>query len=206
MAEPSTARIFCPCGVEIFRTVSASGRGGRPPTYCTDCKASRQRAAVRAAGARVRAGIPAISSFLCGDCKQSFPRQGKTGPIPSRCKECSTAYEILRMKTWAIENPEKIFKNSVKGRRKRRALLRGAETEDFDAVDIYERDGWRCQLCYKKVDKRLKWPHRMSASLDHQIPLSRGGGHVRKNVTLAHVHCNRVKNNRAAGEQLMLIG
>ncbi|WP_158070491.1 HNH endonuclease [Streptomyces luteocolor] len=36
----------------------------------------------------------------------------------------------------------------------------------------------------------------MSPSLDHVIPLSRGGSHRRDNVQLAHLRCNLRKNNR----------
>lgn len=57
-------------------------------------------------------------------------------------------------------------------------------------TEIYERDGWVCQLCHKKVNNRLKHPNPFSPSLDHIIPLSKGGPHSRANVHLAHLRCN----------------
>jgi hypothetical protein len=91
--------------------------------------------------------------------------------------------------------------------RKRRALLRSVECEDFTEREIYERDGWCCQLCGKRVSQKLRWPHPMSASLDHVIPLTKDGtSHTRRNVRLAHLVCNTKRGNRGGAEQLALIG
>jgi 5-methylcytosine-specific restriction endonuclease McrA len=46
----------------------------------------------------------------------------------------------------------------------------------------------------------------MSASIDHLIPLSQGGGHVRANLRAAHRVCNVNRGIRGGNEQLMLIG
>ncbi len=55
---------------------------------------------------------------------------------------------------------------------------------------MYERDGWICQICREPVDPTLRYPDPMSASLDHIIPLARGGTHEPGNVQLAHWICN----------------
>lgn len=89
---------------------------------------------------------------------------------------------------------------------RRRALMQSAESERINSLEIYERDGWRCGLCYERVDAQLAWPHPQSPSLDHIVPLARGGHHVRTNVQLAHLTCNLSKGARGGGEQLMLIG
>jgi 5-methylcytosine-specific restriction endonuclease McrA len=52
----------------------------------------------------------------------------------------------------------------------------------------------------------LKHPHVGSPTIDHIIPLSRGGVDGPVNVQAAHFGCNSRKNNRAAGEQLRLLG
>lgn len=74
-----------------------------------------------------------------------------------------------------------------------RARRYGVPVEPFDKWKVYDRDGWICQVCLRPVDKGLSWPHTESASLDHITPLSRGGGHVRANVQLAHLGCNIAK-------------
>lgn len=88
---------------------------------------------------------------------------------------------------------------------RRRARLRGANHEQFTAAEIFERDCWRCGLCGKRVDKRLRRPHPMRASLDHITPLSDGGHHVRSNVQCSHWICNSRKSHGPGG-QLRLFG
>lgn len=78
--------------------------------------------------------------------------------------------------------------------------------EKFDAAEVYERDRWRCGICRRKVDKSLAWPHPMSPSLDHIVPLSLDGEHTRANTRLAHLNCNVTRGNRMGAEQLALIG
>jgi 5-methylcytosine-specific restriction endonuclease McrA len=77
--------------------------------------------------------------------------------------------------------------------------------ERFKVRDIYDRDRWVCGICNGKVDKRLKYPHPMSASLDHIIPLAKGGTHTRDNVQLAHLVCNS-KAGAGGVKQLRLFG
>lgn len=89
-------------------------------------------------------------------------------------------------------------------RRNRR--LRDQYVEDVSLSYIAERDGWRCHLCDRRVLKGRQWPHPDSASLDHIVPVSKGGEHSKTNVALAHLHCNLERNNKAVGEQLRLIG
>lgn len=88
----------------------------------------------------------------------------------------------------------------------RRARKAAAEIEVVEPLYIFERDNWRCHLCGKTVDRHLNGRHPLGPTLDHVIPLSRGGEHSRANVALAHRRCNTRKGNRAAGEQLALVG
>lgn len=87
-----------------------------------------------------------------------------------------------------------------------RAEKYGVEYEHVDVRRVYARDGWKCGICGDRVDRRLKYPHRMSASLDHVMPLSLGGSHTYVNTQCAHWICNVRKGNRLAGDQLALIG
>jgi 5-methylcytosine-specific restriction endonuclease McrA len=73
----------------------------------------------------------------------------------------------------------------------RRARHRGAFVERVDRSLVFERDAWICQLCGLPVDASIagQWdPQR--ASLDHIIPLFRGGEHSYANTRLAHLGCN----------------
>jgi len=79
----------------------------------------------------------------------------------------------------------------------RRALERGARTvEKFDRVDVFDRDGWICQLCLSPIDWRLTGRGRYAPALDHIVPLSKGGLHVLNNVQASHSGCNARKRDR----------
>lgn len=68
--------------------------------------------------------------------------------------------------------------------------------------EIFERDGYRCQICRRKT--KGKWPDPRSATLDHIVPLSKGGEHVSENLQCACWRCNHHKAAGAANDQLRL--
>jgi 5-methylcytosine-specific restriction endonuclease McrA len=72
--------------------------------------------------------------------------------------------------------------------------------EVFAPLDVHSRDEWTCQLCWQPIDPKVVWPDPMSASVDHIVPLSRGGQHSMINVQSAHLGCNSGKGDRLAGE------
>ena len=58
-----------------------------------------------------------------------------------------------------------------------------------------------CGICGKPVDKTLRSPHPMSATVDHIIPVSKGGHPSDlSNLQLAHRSCNREKSNKLVKE------
>lgn len=54
-----------------------------------------------------------------------------------------------------------------------------------------------CGICGRPVDFSLKYPHPMSACIDHIIPIDKGG-HPSDidNLQLAHMCCNRQKSDK----------
>lgn len=75
-------------------------------------------------------------------------------------------------------------------RNKRRAWAKGAQqTEVIHLSVLADRDQWICHLCGNIVLKET-W------SMDHLIPLSKGGDHTYENVKLAHRLCNIRRGNK----------
>lgn len=110
---------------------------------------------------------------------------------------------------WRAANPEKAREISRNVSARRRARLRGVEVEDFSLGEIWERDEGICWLCEVAIDPLVRWPDPGSVSLEHKVPISRGGGHTRDNCALAHLGCNIIKGNKLISEaqefQLLLV-
>lgn len=81
---------------------------------------------------------------------------------------------------------------------RRRALKHGVGYEIFKDSEIFERDGWICQLCGDPIERDAKAPQDLSVSLDHIVSLSNGGAHSPENSQCAHYLCNSRKGNRDA--------
>jgi 5-methylcytosine-specific restriction endonuclease McrA len=57
-----------------------------------------------------------------------------------------------------------------------------------------------CGICGNEVDKRLKYPDQLSPTIDHIIPLAKGGHPFAiENLQLAHRTCNRQKSDKLLG-------
>lgn len=77
--------------------------------------------------------------------------------------------------------------------RRRRAAKLGAEAEHVSLDDVVKRDGVACYLCGHETD-------RDDRTLDHVVPLTRGGKHAPSNVRVAHRRCNSKKGAKLVSE------
>lgn len=89
--------------------------------------------------------------------------------------------------------------------RKRNALKLGNKHEAYRDIDIFERDGWVCQICGQKINKSLNRPNPMSPSIDHVISLVKGGDDAPANVQATHLRCNMRKHTKC-NNQFGLVG
>lgn len=72
-----------------------------------------------------------------------------------------------------------------------RAKQRGCDVvEVFASREILDRDEWRCGICGDRIDESFSWPHPLSPSVDHVVPLAARGEHSRANAQAAHLGCN----------------
>lgn len=91
-------------------------------------------------------------------------------------------------------------------RQKERARLRIVKIENVNAVKVFERDGWRCQRCHKKLNPANKGTTKDTApELDHIIPLAAGGEHSHRNTQCLCRKCNGEKGSNIEG-QIRLFG
>lgn len=97
-------------------------------------------------------------------------------------------------RAYAAANPERNRERA----RLRKARKLAAVIVPYRESDILERDGWVCGICREPIDRTLPRRHPFGASLDHIIPLARGGADAPDNVQAAHFRCNLRKHAKVA--------
>lgn len=85
--------------------------------------------------------------------------------------------------------------NAQRGSNNRRAKMKKAFIEDVIPMRVFNRDKWICQICGHAVSKLRDRNLIDIASLDHIIPISKGGKHSYENTQLAHLSCNLRKSS-----------
>lgn len=126
-------------------------------------------------------------------------KQDKARRVARRWYAENTERGKLNAKSWRQSNPDK----AAAGSARRRALKRGVNADLISLQSVCRRDGWICGLCGQRINRKLKYPDPLSASIDHIVPLSDGGQHIEKNVQCAHLKCN-VRKQAGKGGQLRL--
>jgi len=183
------------CGRE-FATVS------RTATYCS---------------VRCRALSRTLSPKVCVVCGMSFQPDVRDqlccGPVCAMVRRAATKRSIRTerqcqqcgaMFSTGASHPHRKF-CSIRCARaaschRRQARQRAGSADVFDAIEIFERDGWRCAICGKPVRCGVNGKHPLQPSLDHILPLSEGGSHTRGNVRCTHLKCNLERGNRGAAQ------
>jgi len=120
------------------------------------------------------------------------------------CRQCGTAFSPSKnpnvycsKKCCAKADVENNREAYNRRNAERRARERGAVVGDrFTRREVFDRDGWICQLCLAPIDWNLSGRGRWAPALDHIVPLVHGGSHTWDNVQAAHSGCNARKRDR----------
>lgn len=91
-----------------------------------------------------------------------------------------------------------------RGKQVRRARKMKAFVSPVYPLKVYERDGYTCWLCGDPIAMDEKVPHPMAPTIDHVIPLAKGGEHSPRNVRAAHFLCNCSKSDSLVESQIPL--
>lgn len=132
-----------------------------------------------------------MKAKICKNCLLEKPlkmfvvKRGDVWVYVERCRACrKTAKPFQRF--WKKLSPEQLDKN----RMARRARLANSPVViPFSKSEIIKRDGLNCYLCGKLLTYQ-------TATIDHVIPLSRGGFHCPNNAKIACKPCNNEKYNK----------
>lgn len=140
---------------------------------------------------------------ICPECGNEYRRTGK-GKDGGLLGFCSIACRNKK-------------RNRLNGLRRRRVHKNGTFDHTINLQWLINRDKNKCKICGRKVDINdyeiidgIFAVGENYPSIDHIIPVSRGGTHTSENVQLSHMKCNRMKNDKEAyinqiGQMIMVI-
>lgn len=135
-------------------------------------------------------------SGCCNECKR-YARKGKVNNIQtSTCQSCHRVHSGKR-KVCLCDICKAKKKRVARLNDKHRTVLRrvrkyGAYAEPVNRSIVYSRDGYLCYICGRKVVRCSGYRPDM-ATMDHIVPLSKGGVHTYGNVRTCCASCNTKK-------------
>lgn len=159
---------------------------------------ARSRVVVRPDGTR--------NCTKCGEVKSPAEfcknRLG-TGGLSPWCRPCMSAAERASIASIAANADRNRRRRADREAARRAAKANGQQGEEITRDGLRARDGDQCPYCGTLMNfsthTRQTRPSN-SASVDHILPLSRGGAHAWSNVVLCCIGCNVRKGNRIAPE------
>lgn len=95
-------------------------------------------------------------------------------------------------KVWHAAHPES--RQSSYQRRRARISASHNRVTPAALLNLYQKSGGKCCYCEQPLDNRGR------GHLEHRRPLSRGGSHIMKNLSLACSRCNLHKGTRTVAE------
>lgn len=128
------------------------------------------------------------------------------GRQPERDIPCRDCGALVRTRGTNVLCPACKVEATRSTNRRKNVKRRGAQVGiRYTLTELGDRDGWRCHLCRKPVDRTLPGTDQRGPTVDHLIPLVDGGTDELANVALAHRACN-VKRRDGGIAQLRLTG
>lgn len=157
---------FCACGAELAKPAY-----GPWPKDCPGCTKARKRERSRRFFEALRKDPKAWAEYL-----------DTTRPFKQEWKIANAEWVRERDRQWRLNNPHK--KRETKHRRRvRLAAVGGPGVSDRDWCRLLRRYGSRCAYCGSSG----------SLTMDHIVPIARGGWHSIGNVLPACKSCNSSK-------------
>lgn len=153
---------------------------------------------------RQRGKLPVAYVGTVERVRPTYPTPKSRRWVAGRCQRCGAAFVAMALASTSRYCSHRCAKRVAKHRY--RARKRDAYVANVSPAKVYARDGWRCQLCGRKVRRRAAVPHPLAPVLDHIVPLARGGTHEPANVQCAHYLCNCIKSDSLGTVQLALFG
>jgi 5-methylcytosine-specific restriction endonuclease McrA len=181
---------------------------GHPNGWCRSCRrqAEANRRRQRGIAPKIKPIVTDISKE-CLICHQILPltsfspsTRGRLGRS-AYCKECTYRHygkflpKRHRDKYRSTPKHKALHRLTQFRRRSRMEIQSDGTVTETLLNELYATE--RCYYCRSKVDPNNR-------TIDHRIPLSRGGSHSVKNLVMACHQCNSSKSDKTEAEYLHL--
>ncbi len=184
--EPDSAASFLCMPSEVPTDLTAFGGAGPRPRAAAD--------ELGVIGPGLPFTLPNRRGADCWEEHSSGVREGWYRSVPVWLRFCHGCGALFAARTESQEycSTECGPMPVDYARELRRLAVAGGPV--IDRVAVFDRDGWGCYLCGKKVARSPKNPLD-KASVDHVVPIVLGGHHSWENVKTAHLRCNLAKSD-----------
>lgn len=150
---------------------------------------------------------PKSDKYKCLSCERSFKPNGRSRKFCSaRCQQLHVTYQgdIPSLDFDCVLCGKHFKRNRWDGLAQRvdkrlcdHCRMMKSKRHGTSPGELAKRHGTDCGICGEPVDMDLKYPERMRGSVDHIIPVSKGGAlSDPENLQLAHLQCNVTKQAR----------
>ena len=103
-----------------------------------------------------------------------------------KCTQCGNDLLRKRRLCFTCIQSNTLAKDAI-----RRSKYKQLEREPINKITVFDRDKWKCKMCKVSTPVRLMGTMNKNApTLDHIVPLSKGGSHTYNHVQLLCRHCN----------------
>ena len=153
-------------------------------------------------------GTQTICSKPCDTIRYGrFNKQAE----PRDCKECGLSFTPEygnKRRTFcsgvcAKKHGSRMHRQKYGNNHRTRARHYGVDYEPVNKLKVFERDGWRCQVCgVSTPQSRQGTRHPNAPELDHRVALAAGGAHSYDNTQCACRQCNSDKGAHTTVGQL----
>ena len=140
--------------------------------------------------------------MLCAECVA--PAYKPKPRCVVECVGCSSPIEgVFGHKRFCLKCRKKraratqLLLHGKVNKHRHRARKYGVLYEPINPTAVFDRDGWRCQVCLVRTPRRLRGTNNPKApELDHRVAMAVGGTHTWDNVQCCCRKCNISKSSK----------
>lgn len=206
----------CGTGYNYHPAAKDKGHEHKRGLFCSwDCKSQHIKdskpgpSSVVYAGYCEACGGPFVCKTkrkYCGkECwpKATVPTYLERPAFIKNCKVCDTRYEVRSSGGMPSQFCSDECRSKMRASHRRiagaasKAKRRAATIEKVDPFVVFDRDGWKCQICGIDTPRELRGSHKNNApELDHVIPIAKDGKHSYANTQCCCRKCNIKKSDK----------